>query len=402
MVPPAGSSDRGRSKTGPEKTLPSLVFPHLFQAHELSRKDPMLPMPPSHDDDQVFFDDSGDFTFRLPSEQPRAKKPTTTSLRNLLEQATHDFENHVPPVRWPVGDEAWGNFYFRPNSIITVGGPTNVGKTSLALNSLCRAMKATPELRVLVANNESRPQDLMNRLLAMESGVNLQHIRTRNSLYCTASDFRAAAEGLNSYGDRLEFMEMPFTLEDISRRAEEFRADIVCVDVLQKLRLEDFYGDVGDTVGRIMAGLRDLANMGPCVLAIASVSREGVRHLQKRVGRRDHDELDACVFLHSSEIETTADAAFILLAEHGAQTALKPDEEYTPIPMWLQHLKARDDMRIHVPLLFDGRYQRFSVRSPEASPRGFAVAPRKPSGARAKKPTPRQTSRGGDDENWLS
>jgi hypothetical protein len=27
-------------------------------------------------------------------------------------------------------------------------------------------------------------------------------------------------------------------------------------------------------------------------------------------------------------------------------------------PMWLQHVKGRNNMKAHIPLLFDGRYQK--------------------------------------------
>ena len=354
----------------------------------------------------------GDFTLPVVTNQPG---PRTTTLRGVLDRLAHDQHHRIPPVCWPLGVEpSWGNFHFRPHSIITLGGPTNVGKTSFALNAVCKAMITTPTLRVLIAHNESQSQDLVKRLLAMVSGVNLQHVRALDPTHFTDADMHTAMTALDDLADRLAILEMPFTLEDVVVRAEDFRADIVVIDVLQKLRLGDYDGDSGDIVGRIMPRLRDLANSGRCVFTVASISREGVRHLQKRVGRMDHDELDACVFLHNSEIESSTDDAYVLVAEPGAASAMGPGSEYVPVRMWLQHLKGRDELRIHVPLAFDGRYQRFAVRptGPDGRPTqprsvrpGTGVAGMRAGGAptaNTRKKSGRTASTGRDDENWVS
>jgi hypothetical protein len=179
---------------------------------------------------------------------------------------------------------------------------------------------------------------------------------------------------------------MPFSLEQVIQRAASFRADVVCIDTLQKLRLDGYDGEAGDTVGRIMPMLRDLANTGPCVVAAASISREGVRHVKHRVGKKTYDELDTGVFLHNSEIESTCNDAYTLAVESGAKAIHRIDEAYEPIKMWLQHVKARDELKVSIPLLFDGRYQKFTLR-PASQPRerNLAVNPPKPH-ARAESP----------------
>jgi hypothetical protein len=85
--------------------------------------------------------------------------------------------------------------------------------------------------------------------------------------------------------------------------------------------------------------------------------------MKGRAGATRANELDTSIFLHSSEIETNANDAYVLLPEQGAKTAVNHETEYEPIRMWLNHVKARDDMKTNVPVLFDGRYQRFSLRN---------------------------------------
>lgn len=344
----------------------------------------------------------------------------TMLLADMLETYFTDLEEGVSPVRWPVG-EGWGTLAFRPHSVMVFGGPPNVGKTPLVMNLTWQAMQITPSLRVLVANNESMVPELVEMLTSMLGGINLRHVQSRDRSHCTPEKIAMARNALRAVADRIEFMELPFSLEHAVERAEAFRADIVVIDTLQKLRLEGYDGEVGDRLGRIMPMLRDLASRGPCVVAAAQISREGVKHLQSRVGRTTYDERDTAVFLHSSEIESSCNDAFLLAYEKGARVYQAPNDEYQPLPMWLHHVKARNTLKTNIPLLFDGRYQKFTLRSVEkfplkqqrktgAEPRGpisprlDLVSPRPP--ARPKPHTPnatRQTHGGGDaDHEWVT
>lgn len=268
------------------------------------------------------------------------------------------------PVEWKVADEPWGTFAFRPHSIVVVGGPTSGGKTAFIQCCLTQALKINPSLRVLVANNESQTSDLVKRMLSLLSGIDLKHVRAHDRAHCTPEKMAAARAIIEGFGDRLRFLERPFTVEQMMLEAEEFGANVVCLDTLQKATLAGYDGDAQDTARRTMGMLRQLADKGPCVVTAASLSRGGVGHMKGRVGSTQTDEMDAAIFLHSSEIETNANDAFALLPEKGAKTAVRPDEDYEPIRMWLNHVKSRDDVKTHVPLLFDGRYQKFTLRTP--------------------------------------
>jgi replicative DNA helicase len=292
----------------------------------------------------------------------RIARPQVTSLSDAMERVFQDIENRVPPVEWRVADEPWGTYAFRPHSLLVVGAPTSGGKTALLQSSLVMAMQRNPSLRVLVANNESQTNELIQRIIAFLTEVNLRHVRQRDRTHCTPELMAAARDQMAAFRSRLHFVERPFTVDQMALEAKEFGANIVCLDTLQKARLAEYDGDAQDTVRRIMERLRALADQGVCVATAASLSRSGVTHMKARAGSTDSNELDAGIFLHSSEIETHANDAYVLLPERGAKTTFRDDEPYVPIKMWLNHVKSRDDMKTHVPLLFDGRYQRFMLR----------------------------------------
>ena len=296
----------------------------------------------------------------------------TILLADMLDDFFTKLEAGEPPVRWPVG-EGWGTLAFRPHTIMVIGGPPNVGKTPLLLNLLWQAMQITPSLRVLVANNESMVPELVETLTARLAEINLSDVQARNCDLCTSGKLAEARSALRGVADRIEFMEMPFTLEQVIERAMDFRADVVCIDTLQKLSLEGYDGEMGDRLGRIMPMLRDLASRGPCVVAAAQISREGVRHFQGRVGRATYDERDMAVFAYSVQIESSANDCFYLAYETGARVHQGLDQAYEPIPMWLHHMKGRNTLKANIPLLFDGRYQKFMLRpvhEPAAGQRG--------------------------------
>lgn len=345
----------------------------------------------------------------------------TTLLADMLETYFIDLEAGVPPVQWPVG-EGWGTLAFRPHSVMVLGGPPNVGKTPLTMNLTWQAMQITPSLRVLVANNESMVPELVEMLTAMLGGINLRDVQARDRGRCTPEKLAVARAALQSVADRIQFMEIPFTLEQVVERADAFRADIVVIDTLQKLRLEGYDGEVGDRVGRIMPMLRDLASRGPCVVAAAQISREGVKHLQGRVGGTTYDERDTAVFLHSSEIESSCNDAFLLAYDKAARVYQAPDVEYQPLPMWLHHVKARNTLKTNIPLLFDGRYQKFTVRSvekaaskqpqkrggemrgPVSPATGVPASPRPPAPPKPHTPKTTHQAQGGSDADheWVT
>jgi hypothetical protein len=288
--------------------------------------------------------------------------PRVTLLDAMLPGLRDELERGEPPSQWTPAPEPWGAFACRPHTVMVIGSPPATGKTSLVLNVVTRMQLRYPELRALVASNEMRTAVMTERIASMHSGIQYGLLRNRDRSGYTAEDIERASKVLSRMGDRLAFVERPFTLEQVHHAAREHRADIVIVDFLQATGTTGSGTDVQHGVASVMRSLRALADSGPCVITTAAMSRQGIAHSRSRVGRTDVNETDMGVFLHASEIEHEADSAYLLLAESGAKVAVSPDEPYEPIRMWLQCVKARDEAKVHVPLWFDGRIQAFSLR----------------------------------------
>lgn len=335
--------------------------------------------------------------------------PRLRTLDEILPSLRAAWESGERPVEWTPDETPWGSLTFRPGAITVIGSPSATGKTSLVVNLLGRMLARYPALRVLVASNEMSTEVLMDRLLAMHSGISYSAIRNRDKEFRESSEYAHALAEFTVWGPRLSIIERPFTLEAAHDRATAFGAQIVFLDFLQATRVSGNTRDAQQRVAEMMQSLRDLADTGICVITTAAMSRAGIKHASERVGRTDSNDLDMGVFLHASEIEHFANNAYLLLAAPGVKIARSSDDQNEPIPMWLQCVKARDSAKVHVPLVFEGSIQRFTLadearntRSRQASRPGeqAPIAQARPK-TRPPKAATRQTKASGGTF-WLS
>ena len=300
------------------------------------------------------------------SSGPRQQPAKIRTIKDVLRKRRGEIERRDTPTLWTPDEEPWGNLAFSPGSVCVIGGPGEVGKTALVLDLLIRMLARYPLLRVVIASNDMAIKEIGNRWMANLSGVNLRDIQGNAVAHDQTGKLEAAFELLDRVDDRVQFIERPFTIEQFHAAAVEFRADIAFLDYLQITASAEVRHDSQQQhVARLMLSLRALADFGPCVITTLALSRQGVVHARGRVGRTDANELDMAVFGHAGEIEYMADLGYVLMAESGAQVALKPADEYQPIKTWLQCVKGRNRVKVHVPLLFDGRFQKFTPRNPD-------------------------------------
>jgi archaellum biogenesis ATPase FlaH len=330
----------------------------------------------------VFLQSGNGLDFVL--EKPRAKVAT---LADLLPSLLDKLERGDPPTRWLVDDQTWGTFALRPKHIVLVGGPTNSGKTAFATSTMFKAMKVNPCLRVLIASTEEDTEDLVYRGIARLLDINIRHLRNCDRTHLTPAILDTIRCEMELLQPRLRIVQRPFTVDQVVSAAKDFGADVVVVDYLQDLRLDGFDGELQETVRRLMPELRSLADAGPCVLLMSALSRSGVSHIQGRTGSRLFNQHDHGVFLGATQIEYAVNDAYVLLHDNGTETAsVNGEMNEKPRRMWLQHLKSRGDEIVLVPLTFDGRYQKFTLRPinrPETPKRNNAGTTAAASGPRA-------------------
>lgn len=261
----------------------------------------------------------------------------------------------TPPTRWPVASQGpLASIHLGPGRITLLGGAPGAGKTALVMQCVIDALRLTPALRTLVCNVEMPSWMLWERQLARLSGVGLEVIQDRQFNADQTERLERAANTLERLSRRTAFVRPPFDLDNIAASAEEFGADLLVLDYIQRISPSGHYADKRLAVNATMEHLRQFADQGLGLIVLAAVGRT-----KDRYGRASYsgDGLNLASFRESSELEYGADDAYILVP--------KGDLEDCPVEVTLQHLKARSHQARHLALEFNGSLQRFDEPLPK-------------------------------------
>lgn len=250
-----------------------------------------------------------------------------------------------PPKLYPVGEGDLARLEIGPGLVTLIGGAPGAGKTAFVMQLVVDALRLSPELRVLVANIEMPAGVLLDRQLARLSGVDLTTIRHRRLRVTHASPINQALATLEPLAKRLAFVRPPFDLVNVAASADAFEADLIVLDYIQRISPPGEHHDKRGSVDASMNYLRQFADAGVAVIVVAALSRG-----KDSKGRSSYgaDSLSLASFRESSELEFSADDAFIL-------TTNKPNDEAVN----LLHLKARHGECRDLTLRFDRPRQRF-------------------------------------------
>ncbi len=242
---------------------------------------------------------------------------------DLLDAWYEDIQSGEPPVRFRVHGEALNLFEIAPGFITLLGGPPGVGKTAFTMQCVFNALRLQKGLRVAVCNVEMTPESLLERALAYHSGVPLTSIRDRQIKSEKAQkQLSAGLEILKSVAPRICFVRPPFEIGNALTAAEDFEADLLVVDYMQRIGVKgEEYGSRGQ-VDAAMAYLRKSALAGLAILAVSAVSRSKGANGGSSY---DPDATGLASFRESSELEYGADSAYILVPSDdlGDQVLLK-------------------------------------------------------------------------------
>jgi replicative DNA helicase len=262
-----------------------------------------------------------------------------------------------PPVLWPIGTGELQRIEIGPGLVSLFGGAPGAGKTAFIMQAVVDALRLTPKLRALVCNVEMPPRVLMDRQLARLSGIDLTTIRKRQFGDEHSERLSQALLTLEPLADRLGFVRPPFNLANVAAAADDFGADLLLLDYIQRISAPGDHADKRNSVNATMDYLRRFADTDLAVLVVAAVGR-----VKNRQGNSsyDADGMNLASFRESSELEFGADDAFILVP-----TDTDPDK------VMLRHLKARHSEAKDICLAFDRRIQRFTeTTAPPAKQRG--------------------------------
>jgi len=160
-----------------------------------------------------------------------------------------------------------------PGHVVLLGGAPTAGKTALIMQCVVEALRHSPTLKALVANVEMSPAALFDRQLARLSGIEAEVIRHRRFTAEHADRLDAGLATIETFADRLAFLEPPFDLANVAHAADAHGADVIVLDYLQRIMPP---GDVADPrlrANAVMDMLRQFAGAGCVVLALSAVGR---------------------------------------------------------------------------------------------------------------------------------
>jgi replicative DNA helicase len=202
------------------------------------------------------------------------------------------------------------------------------------------------------------PTELLNRQLSRLSGVDLSTIRHRRLAAEHGERIDPALTTMEPLAERLCFVRPPFDLANVAATADAFDAGLLVLDYLQRIAPPGEHGDKRGSVDATMDYLRQFADAGAAIIAVAAVGRT-----KDSKGRSSYDTngLGLASFKESGELEYGADSAYLLTPEKHGSDAIT-----------LRCLKDRNGEPRDIALRFERRLQRFDLADAVAAPKADA------------------------------
>ena len=304
------------------------------------------------------------------------RKPTTTAKFLAGEVVFADWRDKVltgaGPVVFP---HSLPVPEISPGHVVLLGGAPGAGKTALAMSCVVEALRYTPTLRALVANVEMSPAALLDRQLARLSGIEAEVIRHRRFNAEHPERLDAGLATVESFIDRLAFLEPPFDLENVAHAADAHAADVIVLDYLQRILPPGEVADPRLRANAVMDMLRQFAGAGCAVLALSAVGRS-----RDNTGRSTYAAaaMSLASYRDSGELEYGADDAFLLA----------PVDEADRAVVRLSHLKCRHGAQRTVELHFDRARQAFTLLDDAVEAGPATIPARGKRGGKPKRVTP--------------
>lgn len=253
---------------------------------------------------------------------------------------------------------------FQKSDLIVLAARPSMGKTALALN-FAHKIATTSKMPVLIFSLEMSKEQLVDRLLSMESGVDAFALRTGN---LNDTDFEKIANALGTLSEAQIYIDDSpgITVSDLrtKSRREAHKRDIglIIVDYLQLMSGSSRSGNDGNRVqeiSEISRGLKIIAReLNVPILALSQLSRS--------VENRSPQIPQLSDLRESGSIEQDADVVMFIYREE----FYKPDTDRKKITdIYIK--KHRNGPTGQVELYFDNDKQRFrSVDKKHYNPTG--------------------------------
>ena len=259
----------------------------------------------------------------------------------------HAIEHKVKPILFTQPEE-FKSLEVGPGLIAIIGGAPGQGKTALVMQMVFEMLRLNPTLRACVCNVELAPATLLDRELSWQAAVNAQMIRHRSYGQREAIAIAEAMDRIESVMGRIAFVQSPFNTASIAYTADEFGANLLVVDYIQRITVIGEHGDRRGGIDSAMNELRLFANdggMGVVILSAISRSKNS-----SGIPGYNPSGISLASFKESSELEFGVDSAWILIGGEGSDDAT------------LKCFKNRWGEVSDINLTFERHFQRFGKR----------------------------------------
>jgi replicative DNA helicase len=231
--------------------------------------------------------------------------------------------------------------------LLILAGRPGLGKTAFAVNI---ARHVAEDKNVLFFSLEQPREQIFERILAAESGVGLEDIRTGvfvgNEIHVTA--IAAAKDNLQNVFQRLTIDDTPAVsasyIASVARQKyfEQGEIGLIIIDYLHIMKLNP--GNLVETLGEAVKELRALGRELNCpVLLLSQLSRQPDNQTGE-TGSRVRRRPELTDLRSSGEIEQSADVVIFLHRDsYYSQDGYTPDEDNVEV-----HIKKNRNGRLGV------------------------------------------------------
>ena len=197
------------------------------------------------------------------------------ALKNI--EKAHNTDGTVTGIASGFTDLDYKTTGFQPSDLILLAARPSMGKTALALN-IAIHVAAVEKKHVAVFSLEMSKEQLVNRLLAQESHVDSQGIRTGN---LADKDWAALIEGAeivgrsNLYIDDTPGISVPELRSKCRKQAAEGKLDMIIIDYLQLMTGSGKAESRQNEVSEISRSLKAIAReLSVPIIALSQLSRK--------------------------------------------------------------------------------------------------------------------------------
>lgn len=194
---------------------------------------------------------------------------------------------------------------FHQGNLVVIGARTSIGKTSFLLNLTTRYLNRG--LKVLFISAEMLFEELMDRLVSMDSKVYVSKLRSGN---LEKTDFSKIMNSLGDF-DKQKFWCLEGGRMGINRirsAVETTSPDIVCVDFIQRFTPPSYNISKASYLSDVANELKNLAKEKRIVVIAAS-------QLNRDIEKSKREDPQLSDYKDSGGIEEAADYSIMLTAE---------------------------------------------------------------------------------------